>query len=38
MKQQLSIQRRKSWKLCKIARNDCWSDDGIEFSGNNDKV
>ena len=34
MKQQLSKQWRKSWQLCKIAKNDCWSDDEIESSGN----
>ena len=37
MKQQLSKQRRKSRKLCKIAKNDCWSDE-IEYSGNDDQV
>ena len=34
MKQQLSKQRRKSQQLCKIVKNDCWSDDEIESSGN----
>ena len=38
MKQQLSKQRRKSRKLCKIAKNDCWSDDEIESSGNDAHV
>lgn len=34
MKQQLSKKWRKSQQLCKIAKNDCWSDDEIESSGN----
>ena len=38
MKQQLSKQWRKSWQLCKIVKNDCWSDDEIESSGNDAQV
>jgi len=38
MKQQLSKQRRKSRQLCKVAKNDCWSDDEIESSGNDAQV
>ena len=38
MKQQLSKQRRKSRKLCKIVKNYCWSDDEIESSGNDAQV
>ena len=38
MKQQLSKQQRKSRKLCKIAKNDCWGDDEIESSGNDAQV
>ena len=38
MKQQLSKQRRKSRQLCKIVKNDCWSDDEIESSGNDAQV
>ena len=38
MKQQLSKQWRKSWKICKIAQNDCWSDDAIDSSGNDAQV
>ena len=38
MKQQLSKQRRKSWQLCKIVKNDCWSDDEIESSDNDAQV
>ena len=38
MKQKLSKQRRKSQKLCKIVKNDCWGDDEIESSGNDAQV
>ena len=38
MKQQLSKQWRKSWQLCKIAKNDWWSDDEIEVGGNDAQV
>ena len=38
MKQQLSKQQRKSRQLCKIVKNDCWSDDEIESSGNDAQV
>ena len=34
MKQQLSKQWRKSQQLCKVSKNDCWSDDEIESSCN----
>ena len=38
MKQQLSKQRRKSRQLCKIVKNDCWTDDEIKSSGNDAQV
>ena len=38
MKKQLSKQPRKSRQSCKIVKNDCWSNDEIEYSGNDDQV
>ena len=38
MKQQLSKKWRKSRQLCKIVKNDCWSDDEIVSSGNDAEV
>ena len=29
MKQQLSIEQQKSWKLYRLAKTDCWSDDDV---------
>ena len=38
VKKKLSKQRRKSQQLCKIVKNDCWSDDEIESSCNDAQV